>query len=246
MIQFDMERTEKLDAEVIYNRKANLSQKEKEPTQSAIEMTLYEAGIKAILSVLQNHVETALKTSEMSDRVGGRTEPYKRFKERIKEKSGRAIDLILSGSISQRLVAFHWVYPSVDSGLFGRKAVPDIDVLIVDKSYTVSEEENFKHGLCLLMKPTSNPGYVRLFKGSTVRSRCISSKGFRKYWRGLVDQVELFTRYTGRGNRFPGRGKDVTGILTLLSDVSRSVSMNNPTQLHHSLCSPVSDEDTWI
>ena len=120
---------------------------------------------------------------------------------------------IYSGSISQRLVAFHWVYPSVDSGQFGRKAVSDIDVLIVDRSYTVSEKETFKQGPCLLMKPTSNPGYVRLFKGRSIRSRCISSKGFRKYWRGLVDQVELFTRYTGRGDRFPDRGKDVTGTI---------------------------------
>ena len=118
-----------------------------------------------------------------------------------------------AGSVAQRLVAFHWVYPSVDSGLFGRKAVPDIDVLIVDKSYVVSEI--FKQGSYLLMKPTSNPGYVRLYKGNSVRSRCISSKGFRKYWRGFIDEVELFTRLSGRSRRFPERGKSITGALLL-------------------------------
>ena len=86
--------------------KAKLPQKSNEHTLNETKTTLYDAGVKAILSVLQNHVETALKTAEISDRVGGQTERYTSFKERLKDKSGRDIDLILSGEYRSIFISY--------------------------------------------------------------------------------------------------------------------------------------------
>ncbi|XP_053392565.1 uncharacterized protein LOC128555120 isoform X2 [Mercenaria mercenaria] len=147
--------------------------------------------------------------SEMRDLLTFRTDIYTVFKERLVSASKSDVELILSGSLSQKLTAFHFIYTSKESGHFGKKADTDIDVLIVDKSNKVTEK--YTPGRNFLMQPTKHIGYVRLYKGAPNRSKGISSKGFRKHWKSLVDDTELFTRYTGRGNRFPRRGDTLTG-----------------------------------
>ncbi|XP_045170620.2 uncharacterized protein LOC123533050 [Mercenaria mercenaria] len=198
--------------EIIYSRQSisNTECKENvEELQPEWKEARRNCGLLAILNILQNYAVTALQMSEMRDLLTFRTDLYTVFKERLVSASKSDVELILSGSLSQKLTAFHFIYPSKESGQFGRKADTDIDVLIVDKSNKVTEK--YTPGNNFLMQPTKHIGYVRLYKGVPNRSKCISSKGFRKHWKSFVDDTELFTRYTGRGNRFPRRGDTLTG-----------------------------------
>jgi site-specific recombinase XerD len=79
----------------------------------------------------------------------------------------------------------------------GRQSKGDIDVLIVDKSNSVTQIYHSTERR-YIMKDSYHPGYVMLFK----RSQTISSKGFKKYWKNIINRVEIHKR-TGRGECFP-------------------------------------------
>ena len=134
---------------LLFFHKAKLAALETEVTECANNTTLYDAGVKAILSVLQNHVETALKTSEMSERVGGRTERYTSFKDRLKEKSGRNIDLILSG---EYISLYNYFSPAIS--IAGRPTTgPYRLTWPLNKMYSATPTNIFRQLTTFVQKP---------------------------------------------------------------------------------------------
>lgn len=59
---------------------------------------------------------------------------YKTFQEELESKSGRGVQLLMSGSVAENLFAIHWVYKDGR-----REANNDIDVMLVDCSIAVLE-----------------------------------------------------------------------------------------------------------
>ena len=59
---------------------------------------------------------------------------YKTFEEELESKSGRGVQLLMSGSVAENLFAIHWVYKDGR-----REANNDIDVMLVDCSIAVLE-----------------------------------------------------------------------------------------------------------
>ena len=115
------------------------------------------------------------------------------------------VSCFIIGSHAQNLVAFHWRYPPITPLAVGRQSKGDIDVLIVDKSNSVTQIYHSTERR-YIMKDSYHQGYAMLFR----RSQTISSKGFRKYWKNIIDRVEIHKR-RGRGECFPARGDKSSG-----------------------------------
>lgn len=64
---------------------------------------------------------------------------YKPFQEELESKSGRGVQLLMSGSVAENLFAIHWVYKDGR-----REANNDIDVMLVDCSIAVLERSQLE------------------------------------------------------------------------------------------------------
>ncbi|XP_052100909.1 uncharacterized protein LOC127734915 [Mytilus californianus] len=97
----------------------------------------------------------------------------------------------------------------------GLRSMTDIDVLLVNKYQTVAEVPHSSKRQ-YIMKKSSHSGYVNLFKGK----QTISSKGFKKYWKTIIDKVQMHAFLSGRGKKFPARGDKSSGpALTKLESI---------------------------
>ncbi|VDI07473.1 Hypothetical predicted protein [Mytilus galloprovincialis] len=140
---------------------------------------------------------------------------YIKFQNDLKKESGTAIELLFTGNHAQNLLAFHWKYPPNTPMEMGMRSMTDIDVLLVNKYQTVAELPNSSIRQ-YIMKEISHSGYVELFKGK----KKILSKGFKKYWKTIIDKVQMHTFLNGRGNKFPARGYKSSGpALTKLESI---------------------------
>ena len=122
----------------------------------------------------------------------------------------------LPGSQIQNLTVIHWRYPTHSTSYsMGRQCDSDVDVLLVDpttcageaKFGILSNEYVFEYSL-------DHKGYVKIYRGQGKGRKAISGKGFKKFWKNIIDQEEIHTRFTGRGNTFPKRGNQRSGKLT--------------------------------
>lgn len=120
--------------------------------------------------------------------------------------TNKYIFISIEGSHAQNLLAFHWKYPPNTPMEMGMRSMTDIDVLLVNKYQTVAEFPNSSIRQ-YIMKESSHSGYVELLKGK----KKISSKGFKKYWKTIIDKVQMHTFLNGRGNKFPARGDKSSG-----------------------------------
>ena len=64
---------------------------------------------------------------------------YQTFQEELESKSGRGVQLLMSGSVAENLFAIHWVYKDGR-----REANNDIDVMLVDRSIAVLERSQLE------------------------------------------------------------------------------------------------------
>ncbi|XP_062573960.1 uncharacterized protein LOC134235807 isoform X2 [Saccostrea cucullata] len=130
----------------------------------------------------------------------------------------------------QNLTAIHWRYPiSSTSHSMGRLCDSDVDVLIVDLQKYAGESKGRHHGNHYVYEYSpEHPGYVRVYKGQGKGRKVISGKGFKKFWKEVVDQIEIHTRYTGRGTKFPSRGEKRSGpAITKMENVNMRDFINH-------------------
>ena len=97
------------------------------PTQSA---DWINGALEAVMKFILNSTETQHNHRLYLNSL----KRYKTFQEELESKSGRGVQLLMSGSVAENLFAIHWVYKDGR-----REANNDIDVMLVDRSIAVLE-----------------------------------------------------------------------------------------------------------
>lgn len=105
-----------------------MEQRKSRPAQSTVWINgALEAVMKMILNTTETQHNYRLYLNSLKR--------YKTFQEELEHKSGRSVQLLMSGSVAENLFAIHWVYKEGR-----REANNDIDVMLVDCSMAVVEE----------------------------------------------------------------------------------------------------------
>lgn len=88
-------------------------------------------ALEAVMKIILNSTETQHNHRLFLNSL----KRYKTFQDELESKSGRDVQLLMSGSVAENLFAIHWVYKDGK-----REAKNDIDVMLVDCSITVGEK----------------------------------------------------------------------------------------------------------
>ncbi|KAL9955380.1 hypothetical protein ACROYT_G036691 [Oculina patagonica] len=88
-------------------------------------------ALEAVMKIILNGTETQHNYRLYLNSL----KRYKTFQEELESKSGRGVQLLMSGSVAENLFAIHWVYKDGR-----REASNDIDVMLVDRSMEVVEK----------------------------------------------------------------------------------------------------------
>lgn len=102
-----------------------------QPKSRAVEGAVWINGaLEAVMKFILNSTETQHNHWSYLNSL----KRYKTFQEELESKSGRGVQLLMSGSVAENLFAIHWVYKDGR-----REANNDIDVMLVDCSMAVLE-----------------------------------------------------------------------------------------------------------
>ncbi|XP_061177756.1 uncharacterized protein LOC133186540 [Saccostrea echinata] len=197
-------------------------------SRTGAEEDLYNTGVTAICSVLMNYVETSRHI--IFNKREKQNKAYEKFEEKLREISKSQLTFYYTGSQMQNLTAIHWRYPTPStSHSMGRQCDSDVDVLLVDPKNCAGESKISHHGNHYVYEYSpEHPGYVRVYRGRGKGRKVISGKGFKKFWKEMVDKIEIHTRYTGRGTKFPSRGEKRSGpAITKVENVSMRNFINH-------------------
>ena len=102
-------------------------------------------ALEAVMKLILNSTETQHNHRLFLNSL----KRYKTFQEELESKSGRDVQLLMSGSVAENLFAIHWVYRDGR-----REAKNDIDVMLVDGSMAVVEKGVQFEGLDKVHKGT--------------------------------------------------------------------------------------------
>lgn len=89
-------------------------------------------ALEAVMKIILNATETQHNHRLFLNSL----KRYKTFEEELESKSGRGVQLLMSGSVAENLFAIHWVYKDGK-----REANNDIDVMLIDCSMVVVEKD---------------------------------------------------------------------------------------------------------
>ena len=108
----------------------NSSRVAMEQTKSTQSAVWINGALEAVMKSILNSTETQHNHRLFLNSL----KRYTTFQEELESKSGRGVQLLMSGSVAENLFAIHWVYKDGR-----REANNDIDVMLVDRSIAVLE-----------------------------------------------------------------------------------------------------------
>jgi len=173
------------------------------PTQSAVWIN---GALEAVMKYILNSTETQHNHRLYLNSL----KRYKTFQEELESKSGRGVQLLMSGSVAENLFAIHWVYKDGR-----REANNDIDVMLVDCSITVLESSQLERldisevmelGRNLDMREHT-PMRSQPFK---VKADCSLHKGQSTESKSLGNLLPA-AEYKGEGEEMTIKGKSKQG-----------------------------------
>lgn len=97
-----------------------------------VESVWTNGALEAVMKIILNATETQHNHRLFLNSL----KRYKTFEEELESKSGRGVQLLMSGSVAENLYAIHWVYKDGK-----REANNDIDVMLIDCSMVVVEND---------------------------------------------------------------------------------------------------------
>ena len=98
-----------------------------------LESAWIDGALEAVMKIILNSTETQHNHRVFVNSLSR----YKTFEEELAKKSGRGVQVLVSGSVAENLFAIHWVYKDGR-----REANNDIDVMLVDCSMVVTEKDS--------------------------------------------------------------------------------------------------------
>lgn len=105
------------------------------PLQPLQDAAWINGALEAVMKFILNSTETQHNHRLFLNSL----KRYQTFQEELESKSGRGVQLLMSGSVAENLFAIHWVYKDGR-----REANNDIDVMLVDRSIAVLERSQLE------------------------------------------------------------------------------------------------------
>lgn len=106
-------------------------------------------ALQAVMKIILNPTETQRNYKSYLNSF----KRYKAFEEGLESESGRVVELLMSGSMAERLFAQHWIYKNGR-----REATNDIDLMLVDCSMAVVEKRGSECSESLVKAFEAIPG----------------------------------------------------------------------------------------
>ena len=106
-------------------------------------------ALQAVMKIILNPTETQRNYKSFLNSF----KRYKAFEEGLESESGRVVELLMSGSMAERLFAQHWIYRNGR-----REATNDIDLMLVDCSMAVVEKRGSECSESLVKAFEAIPG----------------------------------------------------------------------------------------